>query len=294
MIMKDKNYSYTKAVTSDGTIQINVTVKNSEVVKSSDKALKEFSEVLEIPGFRKGKAPLSKVKESVDETKLVRKVIEDIIPKIYSEIVTEEKIKPIVAPRIELISVEDEKDWQLRLLTCEMPEVELGDYKKAISGEFASKAIWTPGKDKKKTEKELTHDEKEIIVKDVLIKTSRVTIPKMLINDEVESRLSQLLERLEKLGIDLESYLASIGKNPVNLREEYEKQSSESLSVDLILNKISDEEKTDISDAELESAIKSYATDEKTMATLEKPEQKTLIKSVLRRRKTLENLIHST
>jgi hypothetical protein len=33
-----------------------------------------------------------------------------------------------------------------------------------------------------------------------------------LIDEEVNSRLSKLLERIEKLGLTLESYLSSIGK----------------------------------------------------------------------------------
>ena len=123
------------------------------------------------------------------------------------------------------------------------------------------------------------------------MKSAKVKIPKILVSEDVESRLSQLLGRLEKLGLDLESYLASIQKTPQTLREEYEKQSQESLSIDLILNKISEIEKTEVTEDEIKSAVSAYSSDDKTMEILAKPEQQILIRSVLRRRKTLENLI---
>jgi FKBP-type peptidyl-prolyl cis-trans isomerase (trigger factor) len=289
--MTDKYYSYTKAETSDGTIQLNLTINRNHISGIQDQALDDLAEEVTVPGFRKGKAPKSKIKEVINRDKLTRRIIERIIPAVYSEIIKTENIRPIVAPRVELITTEDDKDWQIGLLTCELPDVTLDDYKGAIKGELASKAIWTPDKGKDKKEKELTHDEKEVLVKQTLLKVGKVTIPKILVSEDVESRLSQLLERLEKLGLDLESYLASIGKTPQALRDEYEKQSQESLAIDLILNKISELEKTEVSEDEIKSAINAYAADEKIMEQLAKPEQQILIKSVLRRRKTLENLL---
>src|SRR5258706_424878 len=82
--------------------------------------------------------------------------------------------------------------------------------------------------------------EKEQIVLKTLIDNIKVSIPKLLIDDEVNHRLSDLLARIEKLGLNLDSYLASVGKTPQSLREEYERQVKDGVSLELILNKIAD------------------------------------------------------
>jgi len=51
---------------------------------------------------------------------------------------------------------------------------------------------------------------------DFLLRNIKIEIPKLLIEEEVNTRLSQLLERIEKLGLDLEKYLQTIGKQPRN------------------------------------------------------------------------------
>lgn len=286
------NKNYTVAKENDGTVQITFTISKDDIAINEKKALEEFCKDVEVPGFRKGNAPLDRVKEHVSKEKLVEKTLSGILPKMLTNALTEEKIKPSVFPKFELVSSADGEDWQVRAITCEILPFELGNYKEDIKGLLSKEKIWTP--DKNSDEKEGNQPnrmEKEQKIIEYLLQTIKIIIPKVLIEEEVNSRLSQLLSRIEKLGLNLESYLASIGKNPQTLREEYFKQSEESIKIELILEKIAEDEKIAVSQNEIDEAVKASSSDPAIKERLESPEQLNIIKTILGRRKALDFLL---
>lgn len=279
----------------DGTIQITFTIQADKIKEAKEETVKEIAKEVEIAGFRKGKAPLDKVLTHIPQVTLREKALSRILPKIISEIITKAKIKPAIVPRFELVSAEENKDWQLRAVTCEIPKINLGDYKKDIAGITRAKQIWTPGKgspkQEKGEEKGLAREEKEQEVMKALLNLTKVTVPKILIEEDVNSRLSQLLERIEKLGLTLESYLSSLRKTPNSLRQEYEEQSRKSIALDLILNEIAIQEKIEVSKEQVETAIKASGADPKLKEKLDTPEQRRFIEGILRKRAVLDSLI---
>ena len=207
--------------------------------------------------------------------------------------INKEKITPAIYPKFDLISSEENKDWQVRAVTCELPNVDLGNYKTTVKGELASKKIWTPGKDEKEDESKSTQSQVELESAAIkaLLSSVKIDIPKLLIDEEVNTRLSKLLERIEKLGMNLENYLSSIGKTPQQLRSEYEKQAKESITLELSLNKIVVEEEIKVGEEEINDAIKASTADPELAKKLDTPEQKKYIASVLKRKKALQSLI---
>jgi FKBP-type peptidyl-prolyl cis-trans isomerase (trigger factor) len=283
--------NYTVAKESDGTIQITFTIPKEMIFDNQKKALYELGKDIEVPGFRKGNAPSEKVKEHVSREKLIEKILAGILPKMLSYALTNEKIKPSVFPKFELVSSAEGENWQVRAITCVIPTFELGNYKDKIKGLFRQSKIWTPEKGQDKETKEPTRVEKEQKVIEVLLQTITLIVPKILIDEEVNSRLSQLLSRIEKLGLTLEGYLASIGKDPQLLRHEYSKQSEEAIKIELILEKIANEEKITVSQNEIDDAVKASSADPKIQENLKSPEQLNLIKTILSRRKALDFLL---
>lgn len=284
--------NYVVARENDGTIQVTFTIDKKTINANLLKALEELGKEIEIPGFRKGNAPTEKVKEHISKEKLTEKTLSGILPKLLSEVLTKEKIKPSIYPKFELISADDDQDWQVRALICEIPDFELGEYKSKLKGLVSSAKIWTPGStpDTAKN-KELTRSEKEQQVIDALLKTINLTIPRILIEEEVNSRLSQLLSRIEKLGLTLDGYLSSIGKDPKSLRSEYEQQSQTAIKIELILEKVSLMEKLSVSESDIEEAIKANSNDPKIQEGMRSPEQLRMIKTILLRRKALDFLL---
>jgi trigger factor len=139
--------------------------------------------------------------------------------------------------------------------------------------------------------KDLSREEKEQEVIKALLESVEVTVPKLLIDEEANSRLSQLLERLEKLGLTLESYLASIKKTATSLRQEYEEQAKRGIALDIILNEVAGRENIKVDDAQIDAAINARSSDPALAESLKTPEQRRLITSIMRRRAALDSLV---
>ena len=129
-----------------GNIQITFTIPFSIVKSAEEATIKEFAKDAEIPGFRKGMAPIDKVAEKIPQGKLIEHSLSHLLPGALSEAVIENKLKIAIYPKFELISADEGKDWQIRGTTCELPEVILGDYKKAVTGASRASSLWTPDK----------------------------------------------------------------------------------------------------------------------------------------------------
>jgi len=293
-VKKETNkISYTVAKSKDGTIQITFTIPFKDIKKTRETVAKDIGKDLELPGFRKGMAPLNKVLEHVPQNKMVENILREILPKPLGDAILEHKIKPAIYPKLELLSANEDENWQVRGTTCELPEVKLGNYKKIISDAAKTNAIWTPDqkgsakKDEKK--KELTRQEKEQQVIKILSETIKIEIPKPLVDEEVNRRLSDLLQRIEKLGLTLEAYLSSIGKTTETIRDEYEGQAKEAIRFDLILGNIVVEEKIKVSEKEIAETLKAYAPAGQT-STPASGDQKTLVETVLKKRAALDTL----
>ena len=256
------------ARTGDGTIQINFSVPRVEIDQAEEKALKELGSEITVDGFRKGKAPLEKVKDKVDQGKLLEKALGKILPEAYAKAVSDNKIKPIIYPRFEILNQGDV--WEIQAKTAELPLINLPDYKSLV----------------KKAIKTAKAEEKQNVVIRTLIESIPVKIPQVIVDEEVNGRLAQLLERTEKLGLKLENYLASIGKDEKTIREDYQKQVSEGISLELILNKIGEEEKIEILEKDIEAALTAAGVKDDHRGHQE--EQKQLVRAVLKRRKALD------
>lgn len=306
--MKAKNSSKIKsgynnlkpvvAKESDGSIQITLTIPWSEISSNREKAVEELGKNIEVPGFRKGKAPLEKIKDRLPQDQLIEKTLSSILPLLVSKAITENKIKPAIYPKYELISANEGENWQVRATTCEVPEFELGDYRKYLKGVGTDTKIWTPDKaESKPTSTSKAEKEQKII--ETLLNSIKLTIPKILINEEVNARLAKLLERIEKLGLTLENYLASINKTPDLIRNEYSKSSHDAIAIELILTKIAEKEAIKAEESEIDEAIKQSINAQNLNNIniddlLKNPDQRNLVKTILFRRKALDFLISIT
>jgi trigger factor len=257
----------------DGGVQITFTIPFADINKAQEETIDEMVQDVEVPGYRKGKAPRDIAKGKIPQATLIEHSLSHILPKALAEAIKENGLKLAMYPKYELLKSDEGKDWEIIARTCELPEVVLGDCKKLISGEIRSASL----------KKELTREEKEQVAIKTILTSVKIVIPKILIDEEVNSRLSSLLERIEKLGLALESYLTSIGKNPDTIRGEYEIQAREAISLDLILTKIADTENLKVDEKELADTLK-------TVSDSDIESQKRIVEAVLIKRKALEFL----
>lgn len=269
----------------DGNIQITFTVPFVIIEKAKEDVVAEMAKDTEVSGFRKGKAPLPKVKEKIDQNKLIEHALGHILPKALSDAMISHKLKLAIYPKYELISAKDNEPWQIKAVTCELPEINLGDYKKMIKDASGASKIITSAREEVKSK---TSEEKEALVIKTLLEIIKVKIPRILIEEEVSGRLSSLLARLEKLGLALEGYLSSMGKTVETLRSEYEAQAKEAISLDLILSKIAEVENLKVNEKDIEESLKVVQS---TNPDEDVEGRKRLLESILKRRMALGMLV---
>ena len=272
----------------DNSVEILVKVPWEEVEREYQKTLEEIQKEATLPGFRKGKAPKAQVEKSIGKEKIYQEVIEQLIPRLYQEALTSQKINPIISPKVELIAAQEGKDWEIKFTTAEKPTVSLGNYQEEIKKINTKGKIWTPESEEKKTPEEKEKEEREKLdqIIETILKASQVTLPAILLENDVNQKLAGLIEKTEKLGLTLEQYLASLGKTAAEIRREYEEESRRNWQLELVLAKIADEEKITVSDEEINQFIaKTPQSDQKALE-----QQRYLIAAMLRQQKTLNFL----
>ena len=265
----------------DGTIILHIMIPQTIIQKTRDEVTADIVKNTTLPGFRKGMAPKKLVEEKIEPMKLQEDILRKILPDAYTEAIKEMNIKPIVSPKIHVEKIEEGKDWEFSATTCEMPEVTLKEYKKNVKDITAKSKIVIPGKE----EKGPNMDE---IMKAVMHNVT-VTIPKILIDSEVDRLLAQLLDEIKTLGLSLDQYQASTHKTIEQIRKDYEERAQKDLTFEFSLQKIADEEKITISQKEIEEALL-QAKDESERKNLEANIY--LLATILRQQKTLDFLKH--
>jgi FKBP-type peptidyl-prolyl cis-trans isomerase (trigger factor) len=263
----------------NGTIKLTIQIPWEQVKKVKNEVIEEAVNSTELAGFRKGKAPREMVEKNLDQTKLTDEVLKRLLPQSYIETVQSEKINPIMNPKIQIENVKEGEDWQFTALTCETPVVTLGKYKDAVTKITAKSKIIIPGKEPV----EPNFDE----IMKAVIDSVDVTVPPLIVEQEVDRLLSHMLEEIKKLGLTLDQYMTSTGKTPEALRKEYEDKAIHDIKVELTLQKIAETENITIEDKEIDEAVQK-AKDPQEKEHLES--NRYLLASILRQQKTLDFL----
>jgi len=111
------------------TVELEVTVDAQVFSEAVTKAAKNLAKRVNIPGFRKGKAPRSMVERYVGTAALYNDAVDEILGAEYMKAVVEAGIEPVDRPEIDLVQVEDGKEFIFKAKVTVKPEVELGAYK---------------------------------------------------------------------------------------------------------------------------------------------------------------------
>lgn len=108
--------------------QLNVTieVENKRINKAMQKAARTYARDLNIPGFRRGKAPYGIVKGYVGEENLRQEAVNEILPKVFEEALAQIDQEPFAQPSINDIEFDP---LVLKMVVPLEPTVELGDYR---------------------------------------------------------------------------------------------------------------------------------------------------------------------
>jgi trigger factor len=110
---------------------LEVEIEVQQVADAYEKKFKEASRHVNVPGFRKGKAPKKILEKYIHQDMLKKDVIEDLVSESYPEALKnlENPVEPITDPKIELVSFDLEQPLVFKATIEVKPEVKLGEYK---------------------------------------------------------------------------------------------------------------------------------------------------------------------
>ncbi len=106
-------------------VTIKVTVDNADFVKGLNATYSELAKKVNIPGFRKGKAPRSVLDMRFGRESVKSQALEDMLPHLLEEICNEYELEPIASPSVDDVSLKDGEDAVFTVKYEVEPEVTL-------------------------------------------------------------------------------------------------------------------------------------------------------------------------
>jgi trigger factor len=110
-------------------VVLEVEVDSDKFGKAVQQAYKKIVKKVNIPGFRKGKAPKSILEKYIGEGSLYSEAADIILPNAYYDAVEENNLEPINQPEVEITQLEEGKPFIFKATVEVKPEVKLGQYK---------------------------------------------------------------------------------------------------------------------------------------------------------------------
>ena len=108
---------------------LTIEVESDKVVVAVDRAYREYGKYVSVPGFRKGKAPLSFVKQRVPEADVRQRAAELLVEPAYAAAIEQEAVEPFAQPKLELVQLDmTATPFIFKAIVPLRPEVELGAY----------------------------------------------------------------------------------------------------------------------------------------------------------------------
>ena len=140
---------------------LKITAPAAEVNAGYKKAVKKIADQVNIPGFRKGKAPRAIIEMHYGKEAVKQEAFEIVANKAYSEALDQEKLIPVSDPKVEESTFEEGKDMELTIKVTLKPEPELGEYK---------------GLHVEKKEVEVTDEQVDAQIKDMMSRDAKMVV----------------------------------------------------------------------------------------------------------------------
>lgn len=255
------------------TFELEFSIPWEQVKTTYDKVLNELTKKAKLEGFRPGKAPKDLVEKSIDKGKLYGEVINQLLPLSYTQAINQHHLRPAAAPKITIVSAQENKPWQFKALSCELPEIKLGNYQGTVRSALVKSQL---------EKKELTQSQKLNLISKALLDEIKIELADLLIESERDRLLSRLLEQLQKLGLTIDQYAGSNNKTISQIRQEYQQTAANSLKLELIIQAIAQEKKFKAEEKEIDKMIANAGGT---------PAERVYIASVLKKRQAIDYLL---
>ncbi len=106
-------------------VVLDITADDNEFAEAMNKAVRKVSRDIQIPGFRKGKAPRSIIERYYGREVFLREAADEVMDTLYRQALEQESIRPVGEPSVEINELEP---INFVVTVPVFPEVTLGDY----------------------------------------------------------------------------------------------------------------------------------------------------------------------
>ena len=115
---------------SDTRVKLDVSVPFDELGREIDQAYKAIAQQVNIPGFRRGKAPRQLIDARFGRGPILEQVVNDMLPSRYDRALSENELNPLGQPDIEITKIEDNDVVEFTAEIDVRPEIEVPDFSK--------------------------------------------------------------------------------------------------------------------------------------------------------------------
>ena len=110
-------------------VKLTFNVEAEKFEEAMKKVYTKTAKYFNIPGFRKGKAPMQLVERQYGSAIFYEDAFNELVPEIYDEAIKENNVAAVSKPNIDIIQMEKGKELIFTATVETKPEVELGKYK---------------------------------------------------------------------------------------------------------------------------------------------------------------------
>lgn len=113
----------------DKRMYLEIEIESAQFEEAMERSYKKNVKSINIPGFRKGKAPRKIIEKFYTEAIFYDDAINFAVPGAYDKAVEESGIDPVEMPEIDIVKLEKGENFVFSALVTVRPEVTLGEYK---------------------------------------------------------------------------------------------------------------------------------------------------------------------
>ena len=110
-------------------VKLTVEVPVEEVETAYKRAVRRVSDKVDIPGFRRGRAPQAMVERHAGVESVFREALDRLVPQAFAEAVTQTEIQPVGSPELEMLQVDRDQPVSFAATVPVKPVVDAGDYR---------------------------------------------------------------------------------------------------------------------------------------------------------------------
>lgn len=242
-----------------------VTIPTKDIDTRYKASLQDLAKTANVEGFRKGKAPADMAEKALGKDRIFDHMIQVLLPDIYKKVLEQDKLEPVISPKIELQQAKEGEDWVIVMSIALQPTVKVPDYNK-IAADVRSEAkkdeIWVPGKDEKAdtklSDKEIM-ERKEKMLNNILqkiIDKTTIELSDIIVEQEVNNRLARLVDDVRNIGLTIDAYFQSRNTTQEQVKDEFKKDIESTYKLEYALNEIGDKENITVEDKEIQKMLK--------------------------------------